>query len=151
MKIIKCWDTPEPGRAIPGRVSGDPVGYGMPGIQLLVCSALKADSVGYAENAIKVYKEGVKIAYKINTSSAHHHYSNCRYTSLYHKVRHVIRAIKPEAYTPPYIGLGPYHHWREDLYEMEPYKVLALKACHNDHQVVEKLTQLAESLKQNIA
>ncbi|GAB4832759.1 hypothetical protein Ancab_006776 [Ancistrocladus abbreviatus] len=37
------------------------------------------------------------------------------------------KAIKPEAYTPQLVALGPYHHWREDLYEMERYKLVCAK------------------------
>ncbi|CAM0913076.1 unnamed protein product [Alopecurus aequalis] len=32
---------------------------------------------------------------------------------------------KPEAYVPQFIALGPYHHWRPELYEMERYKLAA--------------------------
>ncbi|GAB4832758.1 hypothetical protein Ancab_006775 [Ancistrocladus abbreviatus] len=38
-----------------------------------------------------------------------------------------LKAIKPEAYTPQLIALGPYHHWREDVYEMERYKLVCAK------------------------
>ncbi|KAK3128530.1 hypothetical protein QOZ80_6BG0463070 [Eleusine coracana subsp. coracana] len=34
---------------------------------------------------------------------------------------------KPEAYTPQLIALGPYHHWRPELYEMERYKLAAAR------------------------
>ena len=34
-----------------------------------------------------------------------------------------LRVHKPEAYTPQLIALGPYHHWRPELYEMERYKL----------------------------
>ncbi|PUZ61935.1 hypothetical protein GQ55_4G318100 [Panicum hallii var. hallii] len=38
-----------------------------------------------------------------------------------------LRAHKPEAYTPQLIALGPYHHWRPELYEMERYKLAAAR------------------------
>lgn len=73
-----------------------------------------------------------------------------------HKVSKILRAVKPEAYTPQLIGLGPYHHWREDLYEMQQYKFIASKRsqkdCCNDKEAVEKLNQLVDSLvKHDIA
>ncbi|GLJ35878.1 hypothetical protein SUGI_0720080 [Cryptomeria japonica] len=34
-------------------------------------------------------------------------------------------AVKPEAYIPQCVSIGPYHHWRSQLYEMERYKVTA--------------------------
>ncbi|KAM3194878.1 hypothetical protein ACQJBY_071113 [Aegilops geniculata] len=34
---------------------------------------------------------------------------------------------KPEAYVPQFIALGPYHHWRPELYEMERYKLAAAR------------------------
>jgi hypothetical protein len=36
-----------------------------------------------------------------------------------------LQVHKPEAYTPQLIALGPYHHWRPQLYEMERYKLAA--------------------------
>ena len=36
-------------------------------------------------------------------------------------------AEKPEAYIPQSISIGPYHHWRSELYLMERYKLTA--AC----------------------
>jgi len=38
-----------------------------------------------------------------------------------------LRVHKPEAYTPQLIALGPYHHWRPELYEMERYKLAAAR------------------------
>ncbi|CAM0913074.1 unnamed protein product [Alopecurus aequalis] len=34
---------------------------------------------------------------------------------------------KPEAYVPQFIALGPYHHWRPELYEMERYKLASAR------------------------
>lgn len=36
-------------------------------------------------------------------------------------------AVKPEAYTPQCISIGPYHHWRSELYDMERYKLAAAR------------------------
>ncbi|XP_008807192.2 putative UPF0481 protein At3g02645 [Phoenix dactylifera] len=38
---------------------------------------------------------------------------------------------KPEAYTPQYIAIGPYHHRREELHDMERYKLSAAKRTQN--------------------
>ncbi|GLJ35914.1 hypothetical protein SUGI_0720570 [Cryptomeria japonica] len=35
---------------------------------------------------------------------------------------------KPEAYTPQCVSIGPYHHWKSELYEMEGYKLGAARA-----------------------
>lgn len=65
--------------------------------------------------------------------------------TIIHRVPPTLRATKPDAYDPQYVGLGPYHHWREDLYAMEQSKLIAskksLKACQSDMEVVEMLTQ----------
>ncbi|GLJ35886.1 hypothetical protein SUGI_0720180 [Cryptomeria japonica] len=37
-------------------------------------------------------------------------------------------AAKPEAYTPQCVSIGPYHHWRSELNEMERYKLAAARA-----------------------
>ncbi|ONK70378.1 uncharacterized protein A4U43_C05F33100 [Asparagus officinalis] len=34
---------------------------------------------------------------------------------------------KPEAYVPQLFALGPYHHWRPQLYDMERYKIAAAR------------------------
>ncbi|XP_047075423.1 putative UPF0481 protein At3g02645 [Lolium rigidum] len=34
---------------------------------------------------------------------------------------------KPEAYVPQFIAIGPYHHWRPELYEMERYKLASAR------------------------
>ncbi|KAF0904968.1 hypothetical protein E2562_039212 [Oryza meyeriana var. granulata] len=38
-----------------------------------------------------------------------------------------LQVHKPEAYVPQFIALGPYHHWRPELYEMERYKLAAAR------------------------
>jgi hypothetical protein len=36
-------------------------------------------------------------------------------------------ALKPEAYIPQSVSIGPYHHWRSELYDMERYKLAAAR------------------------
>ncbi|KQK19340.1 putative UPF0481 protein At3g02645 [Brachypodium distachyon] len=38
-----------------------------------------------------------------------------------------LQVHKPEAYVPQLIALGPYHHWRPELYEMERYKLASAR------------------------
>ncbi|KAM0909335.1 hypothetical protein ACQ4PT_014875 [Festuca glaucescens] len=38
-----------------------------------------------------------------------------------------LQVHNPEAYVPQFIALGPYHHWRPELYEMERYKLAAAR------------------------
>eukprot|EP01018_Ginkgo_biloba_P030079 Gb_36957 [translate_table: standard] len=38
-----------------------------------------------------------------------------------------LQAAKPEAYIPQAVSIGPYHHWRSELYEMERYKLAAAR------------------------
>ncbi|CAI9100929.1 OLC1v1038120C2 [Oldenlandia corymbosa var. corymbosa] len=51
------------------------------------------------------------------------------------EVPKTIRAHKPEAYTPHLIALGPYHHLRPELYQMERYKLAAIKEICIPEQV----------------
>ena len=46
-----------------------------------------------------------------------------------------ISRFKPEDYVPQAIALGPYHHFETHLYQMERYKVAAVKALLNLDQV----------------
>ncbi|KAG5559528.1 hypothetical protein RHGRI_009153 [Rhododendron griersonianum] len=41
------------------------------------------------------------------------------------RVPATLSALKPKAYMPQVIGLGPYHHLRPELYDMERYKLAA--------------------------
>ncbi|XP_010687822.2 putative UPF0481 protein At3g02645 [Beta vulgaris subsp. vulgaris] len=50
---------------------------------------------------------------------------------VYH-VPKPLRALKPEAYSPNIIALGPYHHWRQDLYETERYKLICAKKVQKE-------------------
>ncbi|GLJ35864.1 hypothetical protein SUGI_0719850 [Cryptomeria japonica] len=47
--------------------------------------------------------------------------------------------VKPEAYIPQCVSIGPYHHWRSQLFKMERYKVAAAlgfeKTLTGDQQV----------------
>lgn len=36
-------------------------------------------------------------------------------------------AVKPEAYIPQCVSIGPYHQWRSELYQTERYKVAAAR------------------------
>ncbi|XP_027066539.1 putative UPF0481 protein At3g02645 [Coffea arabica] len=42
---------------------------------------------------------------------------------------------KPEAYTPQLIAMGPYHHLRPELYQMERYKLAAVKEISTPEQI----------------
>ncbi|DAD49778.1 TPA_asm: hypothetical protein HUJ06_032019 [Nelumbo nucifera] len=43
-------------------------------------------------------------------------------------------STNPEAYVPQLVALGPYHHWRPELYEMERYKLAADKRTQKQLQ-----------------
>ncbi|CAN6221917.1 unnamed protein product [Urochloa humidicola] len=58
-----------------------------------------------------------------------------------------LRAHKPEAYTPQFIALGPYHHWRPELYEMERYKLAAARRAQKRLAAGLKLEGLVEQFK----
>ncbi|KAI8021565.1 putative UPF0481 protein [Camellia lanceoleosa] len=53
------------------------------------------------------------------------------------RVLATISAFKPEAYVPQLIGLGPYHHFRSELYEMERYKLAAAARHQNQFKSLE--------------
>ena len=57
-----------------------------------------------------------------------------------------LRVHKPEAYTPQFIALGPYHHWRPELYEMERYKLAAAKRAEKLFAEGRKFDHLVQQL-----
>ncbi|KAK7374691.1 hypothetical protein VNO80_08128 [Phaseolus coccineus] len=38
-----------------------------------------------------------------------------------------LMATDPDSYIPQQVSIGPYHHWRQELYEMERYKIASAK------------------------
>ncbi|CAN4113164.1 unnamed protein product [Withania somnifera] len=56
---------------------------------------------------------------------------------------------KPEAYTPQLIGMGPYHHLRPDLYQMERYKLAAIKDILEPAQILKFEHLLIDKLRDN--
>ncbi|CAM8909640.1 unnamed protein product [Rhodiola kirilowii] len=51
----------------------------------------------------------------------------------------------PELYTPQQVSIGPYHYWRQDVYEMERYKIAAAKRAQR-HLKNLKFDKLVEQL-----
>ncbi|KAH0651670.1 hypothetical protein KY284_031582 [Solanum tuberosum] len=56
---------------------------------------------------------------------------------------------KPEAYTPQLIGMGPFHHLRPDLYQMERYKLAAMKDILEPAQILNFKHLLIDKLREN--
>ncbi|KAG8077147.1 hypothetical protein GUJ93_ZPchr0006g45991 [Zizania palustris] len=55
-----------------------------------------------------------------------------------------LQVHKPEAYVPQFIAVGPYHHWRPELYEMERYKLAAARRAQRHLCAGVKLEQLVD-------
>ncbi|KAF5179460.1 putative transmembrane protein [Thalictrum thalictroides] len=64
-----------------------------------------------------------------------------------------LMSSKPEVYIPQQVAIGPYHYWRQELYEMERYKVAAAKRTQkrlhtlNFHHLVDQLTKLEPRIR----
>ncbi|XP_057514479.1 putative UPF0481 protein At3g02645 [Actinidia eriantha] len=62
-------------------------------------------------------------------------------------------ASNPDSYIPQQVALGPYHHWRPELYEMERYKLSAAKRTQKHLQtikfqhLVDQLTKLEPKIR----
>ncbi|KAJ1258277.1 hypothetical protein BS78_10G062900 [Paspalum vaginatum] len=62
-------------------------------------------------------------------------------------VPRALQVYKPEAYTPQFIALGPYHHWRPELYEMERYKLASARRAQKRLRPGTKLDGLVDQFK----
>ncbi|KAH7835268.1 hypothetical protein Vadar_024576 [Vaccinium darrowii] len=66
--------------------------------------------------------------------------------SIFH-VPSTLRIYKPEVYTPQVVALGPYHHFRRELYDMERFKLMAASRLQKDFKTLE-FKELVKGLKQ---
>ncbi|TVU43025.1 hypothetical protein EJB05_09456, partial [Eragrostis curvula] len=69
-------------------------------------------------------------------------------------VPRVLRATKPDAYLPQHFGLGPYHHHRAELRDMERYKLAAAKRVtklfvdgHKFDHLVQRLLEAQDKIR----
>ncbi|GLJ35846.1 hypothetical protein SUGI_0719580 [Cryptomeria japonica] len=53
--------------------------------------------------------------------------------------------VTPEAYIPQCVSIGPYHHWRSQLFEMERYKIAAAKRF--ERTITGKFEAVVEEMK----
>ncbi|KAI3766212.1 hypothetical protein L2E82_16264 [Cichorium intybus] len=47
----------------------------------------------------------------------------------------VLLATDPESYIPQQVALGPFHHWRPEVYDMQRYKLAAARRTQKDMNV----------------
>lgn len=64
-----------------------------------------------------------------------------------------LMASHPDSYTPQAVAIGPYHHWRLELYDMERYKLAAAKNTqkqirnHKFQHLVEQLSRFENRIR----
>ncbi|KAM7474209.1 hypothetical protein LguiB_021452 [Lonicera macranthoides] len=68
--------------------------------------------------------------------------------SVFNVPKSLSGAKMPDAYLPQVIGLGPYHHLRPELYQMERYKIATIRSYLNSEQTVSFHDVLIERLKE---
>ncbi|KAK2631652.1 hypothetical protein EUGRSUZ_L02628 [Eucalyptus grandis] len=57
----------------------------------------------------------------------------------------VLMSSDPDLYTPQQVAIGPYHHWRPEMYEMQRYKLAAVKRYQKQLERI-KFQSLVEQL-----
>lgn len=64
-----------------------------------------------------------------------------------------LMACHPDSYTPQAVAIGPYHHWRLELYDMERYKLAAAKNIqkqlrnHKFQHLVDQLSRFENRIR----
>ncbi|XP_020218113.1 putative UPF0481 protein At3g02645 [Cajanus cajan] len=56
-----------------------------------------------------------------------------------------LMATDPDSYIPQQVAIGPYHYWRQELYEMERYKISSAKRFQKELQSL-KLDHIVDQL-----
>ncbi|KAI7981868.1 putative UPF0481 protein [Camellia lanceoleosa] len=64
------------------------------------------------------------------------------------RVPKTLSSFKPDAYMPLLMGLGPYHRFRPELYEMERYKLVAATKAKSEHFPTREFQELVDTLKE---
>ncbi|KAL7224746.1 hypothetical protein ACSBR1_026099 [Camellia fascicularis] len=64
------------------------------------------------------------------------------------RVPKTLSTFKPDAYMPLLMGLGPYHRFRPELYEMERYKLVAATKVRSEHFPTREFQELVDTLKE---
>ncbi|OMO66515.1 hypothetical protein CCACVL1_21111 [Corchorus capsularis] len=54
-----------------------------------------------------------------------------------YEVPEALRSVNPEAYTPQLLAFGPYHHFKQKLYQMQRFKVAAATKAQTEWLAVE--------------
>ncbi|KAK3024222.1 hypothetical protein RJ639_044691 [Escallonia herrerae] len=63
-------------------------------------------------------------------------------------VSKAIKAVKPEVYIPQVIAFGPYHHMQPELYQMEKYKLAAIKSSLRPEQILNFQELVIDKMKE---
>ncbi|KAF5956372.1 hypothetical protein HYC85_003597 [Camellia sinensis] len=64
------------------------------------------------------------------------------------RVPKTLSTFKPDAYVPLLMGLGPYHRFWPELYEMERYKLVAATKVRREHFPTREFQELVDTLKE---
>nr|GEU94934.1 putative UPF0481 protein At3g02645 [Tanacetum cinerariifolium] len=62
-------------------------------------------------------------------------------------VPQVLLATDPESYIPQEVALGPFHHWRPEIYDMQRYKLAAARRTQKSMNV--SFERIVEIMKKN--
>ncbi|GJU70153.1 putative UPF0481 protein [Tanacetum coccineum] len=62
-------------------------------------------------------------------------------------VPQVLLATDPESYIPQQVALGPFHHWRPEVYDMQRYKLAAARRMQKSMNV--SFERIVEIMKKN--
>nr|XP_043617909.1 putative UPF0481 protein At3g02645 [Erigeron canadensis] len=106
------------------------------------------DSYSFSDHKVDEVKwlESMKIFFENNNHSNNNNQIQKPHISIF-SVPKVLLATHPQSYIPQQVALGPLHHWRPEVYEMQTYKLE--RALKTQTLMNARFDRIVDTMKKN--